>query len=190
MSEFWRRWHITLGKWFRAYVYIPLGGNRKGTKRQMINLFVVWMCTGIWHGASFNFILWGLFLFLLISLEKLLKIDKNKSPISHIYMIPAILISWTFFAITNLKELFTFLGKLFPFFGASEAVFAQDYIYHGKSYIIYIIIGILASTPLFDKLWKRIRNTHLGTIFLIIVFWLSVFCLSVGMNDPFMYFNF
>lgn len=190
MSEFWRRWHITLGKWFREYVYIPLGGNRLGRKRQTINLLVVWLCTGIWHGASLNFILWGLFLFLLIALEKVLKIDKNKNPISHLYMIPAILISWTFFAITDLGELFTFFGKLFPFSGNSKGVLPNDYIYHGKSYIVYIIVGILASTPIFNKIWTRIRNTHIGTVILLIIFWLSVFCLSVGMNDPFMYFNF
>ena len=156
----------------------------------MFNLFIVWMFTGIWHGSTFNFVLWGLFLFLLISLEKVLKIDRNRNPISHLYMIPAILISWTFFAITDMRELFTFFGKLFPFFSKSEAVFPTDYIYYGKQYIVYIIVGILGSTPLFDKLWSRIKNTHLGSIILLIILWLSVFCLSVGMNDPFMYFNF
>ena len=190
MSDFWRRWHITLGKWFREYVYIPLGGNRVGRKRQMLNLFIVWMLTGIWHGATFNFILWGLFLFIIIALEKILKIDRNNAPISHLYMIPAILISWTFFAITDVKALFTFFGKLFPFFGSSEAVLQTDYIYHGKQYIVYIIVGILASTPLIKKLWDRINKTPLGTIVLFIIFWLSIFCLSVGLNDPFMYFNF
>ena len=190
MSEFWRRWHITLGKWFREYIYIPLGGNRLGKSRQTFNLLVVWLFTGIWHGSTLNFLLWGLFLFILISLEKLLKIDKNKNPISHLYMIPAILISWAFFAIPNTGDLFIFFGKLFPFFGTSDAVFPTDYLYHGKQYLLYLIVGILASTPIFDKLWSRIKNTHIGTVILIIIFWLSVFCLSVGMNDPFMYFNF
>jgi len=190
MSEFWRRWHITLGKWFREYIYIPLGGNRKGRKRQTLNLLVVWLFTGIWHGSTINFLLWGLFLFGLISLEKLLKIDKNRNPISHLYMIPAILISWAFFAVTNAGDLLVFFGKLFPFFGGSEAVFPTDYIYYGKQYIVYIIGGIIASTPLLEKPWKRIRNTHIGTAILFIIFWLSVFCLSVGLNDPFMYFNF
>lgn len=190
MSEFWRRWHITLGKWFREYIYIPLGGNRLGKSRQMFNLLVVWIFTGIWHGSTLNFLLWGLFLFVLISLEKLLKIDKNKSPISHLYMIPAILISWAFFAIPDTGDLFVFFGKLFPFFGTTEAVFPNDYIYYGKQYLIYIIVGVIASTPLLDKLWKRIKNTHIGTVILFIIFWAAVFCLSVGMNDPFMYFNF
>jgi len=190
MSEFWRRWHITLGKWFREYIYIPLGGNRLGKGRQTFNLLVVWLFTGIWHGSTLNFLIWGLFLFVLISLEKVLKIDKNRSPISHLYMIPAILVSWAFFAIPNTGDLFIFLGKLFPFFGTSEAVFPTDYLYYGKQYIVYLIVGIIASTPLFDKPWKAIRNTHIGTFILFIIFWLSVFCLSVGMNDPFMYFNF
>lgn len=190
MSEFWRHWHITLSAWFREYIYIPLGGNRLGRKVQALNLFIVWMLTGIWHGSTFNFVLWGLFLFIIIYLEKLLKIDRNKNPLSHLYMIPAILISWSLFAITDIGELFTFLGKLFPFFGTSEAVFPTDYLYYGKKYVIYLIIGILASTPVFEKPWSKIRNTHLGSIILFVIFWLSVFFLSVGMNDPFMYFNF
>lgn len=190
MSEFWRRWHITLSAWFREYIYIPLGGNRLGRKIQALNLFIVWMLTGIWHGSTFNFVLWGLFLFIIIYLEKLLKIDRNKNPLSHLYMIPAILISWSLFAITDISELFTFLGKLFPFFGTSEAVFPTDYLYYGKKYVIYLIIGIFASTPVFEKPWSKIRNTHLGSIILFVIFWLSVFFLSVGMNDPFMYFNF
>ena len=78
ISEFWRRWHITLGSWFKEYIYIPLGGNRKGKKRTFLNLLIVWFLTGLWHGAEFNFILWGLYFFLLISLEKLI-LDKYKS---------------------------------------------------------------------------------------------------------------
>ena len=190
MSEFWRRWHITLGKWFREYIYIPLGGNRLGKKRQTFNLLVVWLFTGIWHGSTLNFLLWGLFLFILTSFEKLINIDRNKSPIAHIYMIPVILISWAFFAIPETNNLFTFFGKLFPFFGTSKAVFPNDYIYYGKQYIVYIIAGIVASTPILEKPWNRIKNTHLGTLILLVIFWLSVFCLSIGMNDPFMYFNF
>lgn len=190
MSEFWRRWHITLGKWFREYIYIPLGGNRNGRKAQLVNLLVVWVLTGIWHGSTLNFLLWGLFLFIIISLEKLLKIDRNNCPLSHLYMIPAILISWAFFAITDIKEIPMFFAKLFPFFSKTNAVFPTDYIYYGKQYLGYLIVGIIASTPLPEKIWSRIRSTHIGSIILFIIFWLSIFCLSVGLNDPFMYFNF
>ncbi|MDU4144538.1 MAG: MBOAT family O-acyltransferase, partial [Clostridium sp.] len=115
ISEFWRRWHITLGSWFKEYVYIPLGGNRKGKVRVTFNLFIVWALTGLWHGASYNFLLWGLFFFLLISIEKLGLINfLNKHRVfSHIYTIVLLLIGWTLFAITDFNGICEYLSKLF-----------------------------------------------------------------------------
>ena len=190
MSDFWRRWHITLGKWFTDYIYIPRGGNRLGRKRQLINLLVVWLCTGIWHGSTLNFLLWGLFLFVIIAAEKLLKIDRNRNPLSHLYMIPAILICWAFFAVTDISQLGVFFSRLFPLFSKSTGLLPGDYILYGKQYGLMLIIGVLATTPLPGKVWSKIRTTPIGTAILFVVFWLAVYCMSSGLNDPFMYFNF
>lgn len=190
MSDFWRRWHITLGKWFTDYIYIPLGGNRMGKKRQLINLLVVWLCTGIWHGSTLNFLLWGLFLFGIIAVEKLLKIDRNRNPLSHLYMIPAILIMWAFFAVTDISQLGVFFSRLFPIFSKSAGLLPGDYILYGKQYGLMLIIGIVAATPLPGRVWGKIRTTPIGTAILFAVFWLAVYCMSSGLNDPFMYFNF
>ena len=116
MTEFWRRWHITLGRWFREYVYIPLGGNRKGKARQIFNMFVVWFLTGLWHGANWNFIFWGLFLFTVLCVEKagLLKILERWKVFGRLYMCFLIPVSWTLFAITDFTQLKIYLSKLFP----------------------------------------------------------------------------
>ena len=114
ITEFWRRWHITLGSWFKEYVYIPLGGNRVGRLRLYINLFIVWFLTGFWHGASYNFILWGIYFFILISIEKagLLRfLEKNKI-ISHIYSIFFIIIGWAIFAVVDLEQLKILLQRM------------------------------------------------------------------------------
>ena len=115
VSEFWRRWHKTLGDFFKEYVYIPMGGDRKGVLRLFLNLFIVWFLTGFWHGASYNFILWGLYFFILISIEKIVLnklLDRNKL-LSHIYLIIAILISFVFFGISDFKMIKIYLFKLF-----------------------------------------------------------------------------
>ena len=190
MSDFWRRWHITLGRWFTDNIYIPLGGNRRGIKRQILNLLAVWLCTGIWHGSTLNFLIWGLFLFAIIAVEKLLKIDRNNNPLSHIYMIPAILICWALFAVTDISQLGTLLSRMFPFFTKNTVMLPGDYIIYGKQYGIMLIIGIVVSTPFPGRLWKRIRTTPIGTAILFVIFWLAVYCMSSGLNDPFMYFNF
>ncbi|MCF0120428.1 MAG: MBOAT family protein [Oscillospiraceae bacterium] len=190
MSEFWRRWHITLGAWFRKYIYIPLGGNRKGLARQLLNIAVVWVCTSVWHGSTVNFLLWGLFVFIFIVLEKLTGLDRKKAPWQHAYLIIIAVISWSFFAVSDIGHLTLFLGKLFPFATSANGVFANDYIRFGARYLPYLIIGAALCFPWCRKLWDRFKATPVGTVFLFLVFWGSVYFLSIGQNDPFMYAGF
>ncbi|MEG2199174.1 MAG: MBOAT family O-acyltransferase, partial [Anaerovorax sp.] len=135
MTEFWRRWHMTLGSWFKEYVYFPLGGSRKGKARTYLNLFIVWAATGFWHGASWNFVLWGLFFFVLISLEKEFFLDflQRDTPtskvVSRVYFIFFTLLGWSIFAITDVSQLQTFFAKLFVFENGI------DYLYYLRNYM-------------------------------------------------------
>ena len=179
ISEFWRRWHITLGSWFKEYVYIPLGGNRKGKVRVTFNLFIVWALTGLWHGASYNFLLWGLFFFLLISIEKLGLINfLNKHRVfSHIYTIVLLLIGWTLFAITDFNGICEYLSKLF-FYSNGE-----EWIYYLRNYGVSLIIAIIFSLPLVSMFYKK-------TIILMGIFIISVAYLVDATYNPFLYFRF
>lgn len=193
MTDFWRRWHITLGGWFRDYVYIPLGGNRKGILFMVRNTCIVWLLTGIWHGAGWNFILWGLFLFLIIILEKagFKRFLEFFPPAGHLYMAFLIPLSWTFFAITDIRELQIYLCKLFPFFQPDMPVlFSGDMAKYTKQYLPVLLLALLFCTRLPGKLYKAMKNTWPAVIFLLAVFWASVYCLCRGMNDPFLYFQF
>lgn len=129
MTDFWRRWHITLGSWFRTYVYIPLGGNRKGRLRTVLNLLTVWLFTGIWHGASLNFLLWGFVLFALIALEKtgFGRFLSRCKIAGHIYMLFCIPLSWMLFAITDLKQISLYFSRLFPFFRPQNRFFPATF---------------------------------------------------------------
>lgn len=192
MTEFWRRWHMTLGSWFRDYVYIPLGGSRKGMGFTIFNMLVVWVFTGIWHGAGGNFVIWGLFLFLLITIEKLgLKkiLDKFKA-VGHIYMIIIIPISWLIFAIGDLDKIAIYLARLFPFFGSGENVWLGDFAKYFSKYAIVFIIGLFLCMPFARRIFDKKKSSIVVTIVLILIFWASIYCIYMGMNDPFMYFSF
>lgn len=191
VTEFWRRWHMSLGSWFRDYVYIPLGGSKKGEGRTYLNLLVVWLFTGLWHGSTLNFLLWGLFLFALISLERLGwgKVLRRSQVISRLYMLLVIPLSWMLFAIPSLKDIGSYIGRLFAFSGGT-AVHARDFLVYGRQYAVVLVIGLLVSTPLPEKLWRRIRTSPLGTVLLLVLFWVCVYCMAVATNDPFMYFSF
>lgn len=193
MTDFWRRWHMTLGGWFREYVYIPLGGNRGGFAKTVRNMFVVWLLTGLWHGASWNFVLWGLLLFVLLFVEKagLGKVLERHKALGHIYMILWIPLSWLFFVITDLSQLGIYLQKLFPFFGSTGTVLFQgDYLKYGKTYGIYLVLGILFATGVQEKLLKKNKNRLWVILLLLALFWASVYCMYLGMDDPFLYFRF
>ena len=193
MTDFWRRWHMTLGGWFREYVYIPLGGNRGGFAKTVRNMFVVWFLTGLWHGASWNFVLWGLLLFVLLFVEKagLGKVLERHKALGHIYMILWIPLSWLVFVITDLSQLGIYLQKLFPFFGnAGTVLFQGDYLKYGKTYGIYLVLGILFATGVQEKLLKKNKNRLWVILLLLALFWASVYCMYLGMDDPFLYFRF
>ncbi len=190
MTEFWRRWHITLGSWFREYVYIPLGGNRKGKARTYINLFIVWALTGLWHGASWNFVIWGIGLFVIISIEKLFIGDFfNKFRIvGHIYMILLIPLSWLIFAVTDIKQVGIYFGRLINLGGIN--VFSLDYIKYGKIYGVLLIVGLVMCTGLPIKIYRKIKDSFVILPVMTAMFGASIYCLYMGLNDPFMYFRF
>lgn len=196
VTDFWRRWHITLGAWFREYVYIPLGGNRKGRIRTVVNLGIVWLLTGFWHGAAWNFILWGAFIFLLEILEKnlLLPVLNHKSIaahiFSHIYMILYILVSWTIFAISDFNQLAMYLARMFPFFGMGHTLNSYDFVKYLTDYGVLLICCILFCTAGPEKLYHRFKNKLGGIVIALIIFWYSVYYLAIGMNNPFLYFRF
>lgn len=186
ITDFWRRWHITLSTWFREYVYIPLGGNRKGEFRTYVNLLIVWTLTGFWHGADWNFILWGLFFFVTLSVEKkfLKNFLQNHKIFAHIYTKLLIALSWMLFAITNLKELGVFFKSLFSF------RFASDVCFYLRNYGVVLLLGILLSTPLFSGIYNKNKNRPLGIVFAMLVLFLSVAYLADASYNPFLYFRF
>ncbi len=193
MTEFWRRWHITLGSWFREYVYIPLGGNRKGNFATVRNMLVVWLFTGLWHGASWNFVLWGAVLFALLMLEKFLigKTLNKYAVLGHAYMLLIIPLTWLIFAVTDFSEMAIYFERLFPFLpGEPINVFEGDWLKYGKMYGVLLALGVVFSTEWPEKLYHRFKNTVWGTLFLLAVFWGAVYCLYLGLNDPFLYFRF
>lgn len=193
MTEFWRRWHITLGSWFREYVYIPLGGNRNGALATARNLLVVWLLTGIWHGAGYNFILWGFVLFFIILIEKLfLGKFLNKHPIAgHIYMILLIPLTWAIFAVDDINQLGIFFSRLFPFFGQGAFTeFRFDFLKYLKQYYPFFIAGILLSTRLPYRLLSRIKKPYIKLLIVAVILTASVYCMYRGFDDPFLYFRF
>lgn len=193
MTEFWRRWHMTLGAWFREYVYIPLGGNRNGIPSTVRNLGIVWILTGIWHGAGYNFLLWGAVLFLIILTEKFL-IGKflNKVPfIGHIYMMVLIPLTWAIFAVEDIGQLGVLFTRLFPFFGQDMwSVFRYDYLKYLQQYYPFFIAGILFSMKLPFRILKKVKNRTVISGILTVIFGASVYCLYRGFDDPFLYFRF
>ncbi len=194
ITEFWRRWHISLGTWFREYVYIPLGGNRKGLSRQIINIAVVWFLTGLWHGASWNFILWGLYFGVLLMIEKLfmLKVLK-KAPavIAHIYSIIIILFGWVLFYFEDLGEMGVFLSRMF---GSDGFMMSGDISTTIISYIPLLIAAAVTSTPLISKLYHRIKNKPVLYIIdnasCVLALLLCTAALVSSDYNPFLYYKF
>ncbi len=186
LTEFWRRWHITLSSWFRDYIYIPLGGNRKGKIRTALNLFVVWFLTGFWHGAGWNFILWGLFFYVMLMIEKngLHKMLDKYVIFSRIYAVLLIGLSWMIFAITDMRSLIIYFQRLFSFESG------VDFIYYIRNYIVVLFIGILFSTPVFTKLYEKYKNKAVGVICSVLLFVMSVAYLVDATYNPFLYFRF
>ena len=193
MTEFWRRWHMTLGTWFKDYIYIPLGGNRKGKAALIRNTFAVWLFTGLWHGASWNFVLWGLVLYAIIMSEKYWtgKVLNKIKPLGHAYMILIIPLTWLIFAITDFHELGIYFRRLLPFLPQKTyAILDKDYVKYWGIYWKYFLAGIIFSTKLPQKLYKKMKRSPFTATVLLAVFWASVYCMYKGLDDPFMYFRF
>lgn len=194
ITDFWRRWHISLSTWFKEYVYIPLGGNRRGIKRQIINLLIVWGLTGLWHGASYNFLLWGLYYGLLLILEKFVFksfLDKLPSVLQHIYTLFIVCIGWALFYFTDMAKLGAFLTDLFNFANGLCGAQAFNLI---MSYLPILIAAAVASTPLAAKVYKRFSmSKHIWifeTAFCAAVLLLSTASLVDQSYNPFLYFRF
>lgn len=193
ISEFYRRWHVTLGSWFRDYVYIPLGGSRCDKKQIALNLAVVWLLTGIWHGNGFNYVIWGVVLGIMIILEKLVygKYLQKIPILGNLYVMVLIPLTWVVFAITDLKQLGIYFGRLFPLFGdAGIAVNQQDIFKYLSNYGIYLVAGIILCIPAVSGFYEKHRKNPVVVVLLAIVFWLSVYFLSSSAGNPFMYLNF
>ncbi|WP_349769993.1 MBOAT family O-acyltransferase [Hungatella sp.] len=193
MTEFWRRWHITLGSWFREYVYIPLGGNRRGALLTFRNLLAVWLLTGFWHGASWNFIIWGLLLFLIMSIERLglLRVLERRRVIGHLYMMLTIPLTWLVFAVTDVRQILLYFQRLFPFLmKQSLFYFSGDYLKYGKLYAVSIAAGLLFMTDFPYRFYNRHKYSLVTAVVLLAVFWACVYCIRIGMDDPFLYFRF
>ncbi len=192
VGEFWRRWHITLGAWFRDYIYIPLGGSKKGAFRNILNLLIVWLITGLWHGFGLNFIIWGLMLFLLIVLEKftpLGKLTKVKG-LGNVYLIFVIVISWVVFAINDMNSLTDYLKCLFGIRieGASPA--GSQFMRYIRTYWYLLAGGILAMTPLPRMFAKKFGKKWWMVLILAPMFAISVYFIIQGKGGAFMYYIF
>lgn len=201
ITDFWRRWHISLSKWFKEYVYIPLGGNRVKRGRMIFNIFIVWLLTGIWHGANWTFIAWGIFYFILLLIEKLTGIHKNEKftkVFGHIYAIFFVIMGWVFFRSENIQMAISYIGRMFGM--GAKGVIDSAFIEYMKQGIIVLIISIIAALPIASNIYNigrkaknskvRLGVTIFKCAFLCVIFILSIaICVSQTYN-PFIYFNF
>ena len=196
ITDFWRRWHITLSTWFREYLYIPLGGNRRGLARQALNLFIVWTLTGFWHGAGWNFILWGLYYFVILLLEKLFMLkalDKAPKLLRHIYSLLLIVIGWVIFACDDITVLLPYLGSMF---GANGALGGMD-LYWLTTKAVLLVICAIASTELPKKLMASCTGSlgekpafAVKAVPALLLLGLSMVFLIGDSYNPFLYFRF
>lgn len=199
ITEFWRKWHITLGLWFRNYVYIPLGGSRVKKPRLIFNLLVVWLLTGIWHGANWNFVIWGLIYFILLAIEKLTNLHKNKKftkTIGHIYTLFFVIIGWVFFRSDSIESAIKYLTEMFTI--GKKGIIDVTFIEYLKQAWFVLTVGIIASFPVTKAIQKIIEKKKINKTIINIVKSVglcAIFILSLSMcisstYSPFIYFNF
>ena len=199
ITDFWRRWHISLGTWFRDYVYIPLGGNRKGVYRQFFNIIIVWFLTGLWHGASWNFVVWGLYYAVLLILEKTLLSrikDRIPSPVRHIYTFVLVMIGWLIFNSASLDYTMSYIGKMFDF-SYKRSIWASELVHICREYGVVLLAGCFFSTPaaknLFGIIEKKVSASAyeiMRSVVMTILFFACIMRLVVGSYNPFIYFRF
>ena len=199
VTDFWRRWHISLSTWFRDYVYIPLGGNRKGKGRQLVNIAVVWFLTGMWHGASWNYILWGVYYGVLLCLEKFLwgrQLKKCPSVLRHAYLILIVVVGFTVFALEDLQHAFSYLGVMFF---ANGVTLGADFGYYLQNYGLVFVAAVLAAVPTSKWIMGKITRLQgtaktaanvLACVAGLALFTVTVSCLVADTYNPFLYFRF
>ncbi len=197
ITDFWRRWHITLSTWFRDYVYIPLGGSRQGMGRTVCNLFVVWALTGLWHGASWNFLIWGVYYFVLLAAEKLFlgrALERAPRFVGHLYALLAVAVGWVFFAFTDFGAMGAYLGRMFGAAGAGLGSAGADII----GYLPLFAAALLASLPAGARWYARrtasgrcaVLLSAAETVVLLLILLLSTAALISQSYNPFLYFRF
>lgn len=196
ITEFWRRWHISLSTWFKEYVYIPLGGNKKGLPRQIINILIVWTLTGIWHGATLNFLFWGLYFGILLVMEKIFLgkvLEKIPEVFGHIYMMLMVILGWVLFAIEDFGSLGIYIGNMF----GSAGLCSSETVYILLKFLILLVMCIIGSTKLPGKIAQRLCQKAPKAVGIIVenVFYVAVFVISVALivgdsYNPFLYFRF
>ncbi len=198
VSEFWRRWHISLGTWFRDYLYFPLGGSRVKSKGRLVfNLFVVWFLTGVWHGANWTFVVWGLMYFVLITTEKLTGFEKKLGKFGHVYTLLFVLIGWVLFRANNLTEAWQYLGHMF---GIGNALWDASALFYLRENAWFFAAGVLFSMPIAPWLSKKFKAGRspmprhaadlINLILSMIVFLIALTYMVKGAYNPFIYFNF
>ncbi|MBU5435812.1 MBOAT family protein [Pseudoflavonifractor sp. MSJ-37] len=194
VTEFWRRWHISLGSWFREYLYIPLGGNRVSRPRLLLNLLIVWAATGIWHGASWNFLLWGLYFGVLLVLEKFLllrRLEKLPAVLQHIYALFLVLVSWAIFAVEDFGHLGQYLAAMFG--GAQGGLADGAFGYYFRSYLPTLLVSCAASLPLGARLWGKLAEKPKQILLPVLLLAGLVFSTAYLVDatyNPFLYFRF
>ena len=201
VTDFWRRWHISLSRWFRDYVYIPLGGSRVSKGKQIFNMFVVWVLTGVWHGANYTFIAWGLVYFILLVVEKIIvKPDERKNAVLRVvwqgFTLICVNFGWVIFNATSLKAGVRYCLAMLGYYG-NKAVIDNDVLYAVEEYGFFMILGIVFSTPIMKIVFEKLEETKARKVFFVlepllygmILVWATSF-LILGAHNPFIYFNF
>ncbi len=194
MAEFWRRWHMTLGRWFKKYLYFPLGGSRCSFAKTIRNTFVVWAFTGLWHGASWNFVLWGLIFFVLLTIERLGlgKLLAKTKVLKHIYVIFLIPLTWVVFALPNMQDIATYFSRLFPFFADNTASFVntKDVIRALHDYWYLLIACVVFCLPFPSRWYEKHKNSKLVILGLVLIYLMSVYKMQTQTSNPFLYYQF
>ena len=203
ITEFWRRWHISLGSWFKDYVYIPLGGSRVSKTRWFINIFVVWMLTGFWHGAAWNFIIWGLYFAILLVIEKIFLLDylKQTKTFGHVYVVFLVVMSFVIFNASSMGEAMQDIGGMFGMSFTAEVIplVSAEAVYYLKSYVLLFFVGIVGVTPVMKVFEEKIMDSksifskvigYVEPVILLVLMILVTAYLVDGSFNPFLYFRF
>ena len=193
VTDFWRRWHISLSSFFKDYVYIPLGGNRVKKMKFARNIFIVWALTGLWHGASWNFVIWGLFYGTILIIEKMfLKkyLDKLPTVFCHMYTLLIVIIAWVIFNNENISTIVDILKSMFMLNGIGDIEYLNYIQVLDIKYILALIMGIIFAMPIYNKIEKKIKNKYIMDIIIILIFVLSIISILNSTYSPFIYFRF